>query len=415
MQSPKSPPHDATDASSSSWLAPWLALALLALAPAPSAAGTQGPFLYCDDAPALAALARAGTPLAAGACLPAVPLAQRQDVGVGDKTLQPSSAASCTSAEQSIAGACAPASVFVTISTNTLEPVDMVSRTFSIDFYINIVWRDDRYFLDTLAQDVNIDPSDWWPSPELINIDQADQNNKLEWQAWVFSAQVGAFGWSRADARVAAEPDNATWIMGVARAHATLYAAVDMHEFPFDGQTIEILLESVNWPANQLVFFAVPSLIDGVLPAGVTLTSAVPGWTVTSTGVSIGQHFYPTFNQSYSRLVVSVELVRQSFYWTSRVVLCVVLSVLMSIFVLSLPAEDGGDRMSNVMTVFLGMVGWEYVISSSTPMVGYNTRLDNFMMQVPRARIVSRAPQPPANPTAPARTLAQFLTLASIA
>jgi len=45
----------------------------------------------------------------------------------------------------------------------------------------------------------------------------------------------------------------------------------------------------------------------------------------------------------------------------------------MSIWTLALPNEAGGERLLNIITVFLGMVSWEFVIVLSSPQVGYNT------------------------------------------
>ena len=49
----------------------------------------------------------------------------------------------------------------------------------------------------------------------------------------------------------------------------------------------------------------------------------------------------------------------------------VVLFVTMSIWALALPNEAGGERMLNIITVFLGMVSWEFVIVLESPQLGY--------------------------------------------
>ena len=246
------PPSLSLSPASAPALALALALAALALARPASAASTPGPFAYCDDLARLAALAAAGTPVAPGACLPAVPLAARQDVAIGDKSLQPSTASSCTSVRAAVAGACDPASVVVTISTNKMEPVDMVTGTYRIDFYINVMWRDDRYFVDTLSAQIALEPTDWWPAPEMINLDQADSNDKLEFGAWAFSAQSGAFTWAKDEAHVKAAPANATWVMGVARAHAEASLREQAGRAPQCSSQLAALLTAEANPSPEI-------------------------------------------------------------------------------------------------------------------------------------------------------------------
>ena len=90
------------------------------------------------------------------------------------------------------------------------------------------VWRDDRYAQDTSSSSIVFDPlnTPWWPEPELINLDNAvGVDSKLELGAWTFSAQTGVNAWV-VHPLAEAEPDNATWVMGVARTHAALAAEV---------------------------------------------------------------------------------------------------------------------------------------------------------------------------------------------
>ena len=225
--------------------------------------------------------------------------------------------------------------------------------------------------------------ADWWPAPELINLNEASPLNKLEFDAWTFTAQTGPNSWVH-DSRTSSEPANATWVMGVARAHVSLSAEVDLHEFPLDEQRVEIIIESANWPMSNVEFRAVPSLKEGVLVEGTTATTAVRGWNVERISIEEGEHYYPTFDQTYSRLSVSTVMARQSYFWTSRVVLGVVLFVTMSIWALALPNEAGGERMLNIITVFLGMVSWEFVIVLESPQLGYNN------VSAPRERARTR-------------------------
>ena len=123
---------------------PALALALLALLAAAPPARAQGtssgpPYAYCDDSARRHMLALANLPVSNDACLPAVPVAERQFVSLSsgsslaswDKDLQPTLAAGCADAAAINKGECEPVKVYVTLSTNKFEPLDAVEGTAS--------------------------------------------------------------------------------------------------------------------------------------------------------------------------------------------------------------------------------------------------------------------------------------------
>jgi hypothetical protein len=54
-------------------------------------------------------------------------------------------------------------------------------------------------------------------------------------------------------------------------------------------------------------------------------------------------------------------------------------SVAMAFMVLFVPGDEP-DRLGFVQSSFLGIVSWQFILVSSTPVTGYNTKLDNFML-----------------------------------
>ena len=47
--------------------------------------------------------------------------------------------------------------------------------------------------------------------------------------------------------------------------------------------------------------------------------------------------------------------------------------------VLFVPGDEP-DRLGFVQSSFLGIVSWQFILVTSTPVTGYNTKLDNFML-----------------------------------
>ena len=276
----------------------------------------------------------------------------------------------------------APTPVYITISTNKMDPVQVMEGAYYCDAYINIAWRDDRFLAFSGSSSFPWDPSWWMPGPELMNLVSANSDIVFSSNAgWTFSSQQGVFDWIDLP-EASAEPAGAVWVMGVVRFAATLAVRVDLHDFPFDSQTSEVQIESSNYDITQLVWRPGGGINDGIIVSGpgVTWKNAIDGWTVKGVGASATDHTYRATGQTFSRLAIVVRLERQSMFWTTRIVLGMVLYTLMSIFALASSASfDAIARYGVVGGFFMGMVGWQYVLVSLTPALGYNTRLDTFV------------------------------------
>ena len=276
----------------------------------------------------------------------------------------------------------APTSVYVTISMNKQDPVQEQDGAFYCDFYVNLAWRDDRFLNFADANSFAFDPSWWNPQPELMNLISASQDIQYpQNDGWVFSAQQGVFAWVESKS-ASAEPAGAVWVMGVVRVAATLAVRVDLHDFPYDSQTIEIQVESSSHDSTELVWVPSGSINAGIIVSspGVTWKNAINGWTVTGVGAAAAGHYYPTVGQTFSRLAVVAHLERQSIFYTTRIVLGMVIYTLMSILTFSSTGSfDPISRFFISGGYLMGMVGWQYVLLSITPVLGYNTRLDSFV------------------------------------
>jgi len=144
------------------------------------------------------------------------------------------------------------------------------------------------------------------------------------------------------------------------RVAATLAVRVDLHDFPYDTQTSEIQVESSFYDATQLAMVPSGGINEGIVVRGpgVTWENAIDGWTVTSVGATVRLHYYPTFDQNFSRLAIVADLDRQSAFWTTRIVLGMNLYTLMSIFALAGSASvDPISRYGLVGSFFMGRLG----------------------------------------------------------
>lgn len=322
----------------------------------------------------IAASAAAPTPTPPFTQTQAVPSAQAQNLN-RSLSLQPLPAAL-----ESPAPGGSPVTVFASLSMNKVAPIDVLGASTFMDFYCLLAWRDDRYEAWALAgEPVPFAGSGWFaPAPEIINLVSGLAVDALAAEAWSWKARVGMPPWLRGDEAAAAEPGNATWLVGSARAHATLAVHVDLREFPFDAQNIQIFIEDVTAVSSIIIFRAAPTLVPGLVPVGESWLTAIDGWSINSLGAATEDSYYAAFDETYSRLATSTRVQRQGSYWTTRIVLGVALFELMAIWTQALASSEPARQVVTI-TCFLGMVSWEFVLVLSMPPLGYNTRIDDFM------------------------------------
>ena len=258
----------------------------------------------------------------------------------------------------------APTPVFITVSVNKIGSIESVAGTFWFDFYIYLSWRDDRQEEGSFQTSAS-----WWPQPELIN-----KNNQDDVPEWSCSFSEGAPYFMQKEVRT---PEEGMWSLCQIRQQVTLDTELQLHDFPFDVQNAEIVLESFSMLVDAMTFRPVKGIEQGLLPK--EGPGAVSGWSIIGLSVATYPHTYDTLEETYHQLRLTLLVQRQADYYVTRYVWGTVFLVAMALLVLFVPG-DVPDRLGFVQSSFLGIVSWQFILVSSAPVTGYNTRLDNFML-----------------------------------
>jgi hypothetical protein len=255
----------------------------------------------------------------------------------------------------------APRNVYVTTSVNKVGEIDTISGTFRFDFYLYMAWRDDRQREGIFRADDRY----WWPRPELMNWHAGGTRGEY---LCSFSTGAPTFtGFNISDGM---------WAFCQARHQAVLDADILLHDFPFDRQRAEIVIESFLWSVSKLRFVALPTLQIGLARLG---KNAVGGWRLETTGVTVFEYTYKQFGERYHRLKIMLTLARLPDFYISRFVWGAIFLVAMALLTLFIPANEP-DRLGFAQGSFLGIVAWQFVLVSATPPTGYNNRMDNYMI-----------------------------------
>jgi hypothetical protein len=262
------------------------------------------------------------------------------------------------------------APIFTTVFVNKIGSINAVDGTFWFDFYIYVSWRDDRQSENTGQSFDSTDSKVWFPRPELLNKHSEDVDP--DWTcSWGEQDVVPYF--------LAHELTSPTgiWSLCQVRHQVTLDADLLLRDFPFDTQNANIIIESFDKVEAQMHYYLVKGTELGLLPPqGI---NSISGWTIVETKANTASHNYDMFGETYHQIKLTLVLQRQPAYYITRYVWGVVFLVAMALLVLFVPG-DVPDRLGFVQSSFLGIVSWQFILVTSAPVTGYNTRLDDFMV-----------------------------------
>lgn len=212
---------------------------------------------------------------------------------------------------------------YVQLQMVEISKIDGVEQAFRADFYMLTSWvvnNDDifattgSYFTEDtdLTEDL-LKSSTWAPRLEFINA--RDETTRLVGEPFAvvaepsFDVQLVRPGYVL--------PAGHIWIVEDQRYQCDFTTPLKMHEFPFDSQYMELIIESF-WDVTSLVIrYALPDKLDMLLPDDVK--SSIVGW-VWKRSVQVGVVKDYAYNGAqYDRLYLRTVLERQPEYYLTKV------------------------------------------------------------------------------------------------
>eukprot|EP00762_Andalucia_godoyi_P003736 ANDGO_08587.mRNA.1 Cys-loop ligand-gated ion channel len=259
-----------------------------------------------------------------------------------------------------------PLTVYCRCYVTLLQKIDGVESTFFSDFYLQVFWNDPTIDNVTLAYD---SATMFNPTLEMINVvGTPEQTIESPYQVHA-SAPTSFMG-------IGNLSTVGPWVQADFRYKGDFLVDMNLRAFPFDSQTVFIMVESALWPVDQVVFSILPANLPpkGILKSGFS----VQGWTIAGDLASLSVVDYELFQSAYSRMTFSIKVDRDPQYYLSKFVLGVVVLVMMSILCFALEVDEA-DRMMGTLTVFLAIISYMFIASQDLPKVAYQTRIDSFM------------------------------------
>ncbi len=158
------------------------------------------------------------------------------------------------------------------------------------------------------------------------------------------------------------------------RIQGEFYENLDLQKYPFDSHNLHIEIEDTTLTKQYLVYQPDPS------NSGLDPRVIIVGWNVAGWNASVVDHFYPPYNQTYSRYIFSIALNRPGLTSGFNMFLPVFFVVFIALISMLLVGSRLESRILLTVTALLAAVFFQFTLDSTLPPLGYLTFADKFMI-----------------------------------
>ncbi len=246
-----------------------------------------------------------------------------------------------------------PIKVLTGLYVSNLAGLDQTSETFDAAGYLMYTWRDSRLAYAPVQNETSRGSSldkIWHPEIEMVNFKSS----------------------TNSDTSVDILPDGT--VLAQERLAKTLSASLALQKFPFDRQSLQVVLESLKYDDRTVELVADSPKISIGTDSFVSLSE----WQIgTATGTN-SKSFFPPENQYYSRVTVQVKVTRNYGFYVLKVMLPLLLITIASWSVFWIDPREFSTQIGIAFTNLLTVVALLLVINDTLPRVSYLTMMDGF-------------------------------------
>jgi hypothetical protein len=249
-----------------------------------------------------------------------------------------------------------PVKVTVGLHISNLADINQASETFAVAGYLLYNWNDPRLAYNPKTEKTTSKASKldeiWHPNLEMVNFKSSEAS----------------------DTSVDIAPDGT--VTAQERFSKTLSSGLELDRFPFDRQTLLVVIESLKTPESGVQLKADPDKISIGKDSFVTLSE----WTVKELNGKNSTSFFPPEKQNYSRVSIEINIQRNSGFYIFKVMVPLLLITIASWSVFWINPQEFSTQIGIAFTNLLTIVALLLVINDSLPKVGYLTFMDGFTM-----------------------------------
>ncbi len=158
------------------------------------------------------------------------------------------------------------------------------------------------------------------------------------------------------------------------RVQAQLSSPVDLKNFPFDSQKMQIVIEDKENPIEKVRYVPDDSL------SGLDEKIFFTGWNMKGWSTETSEHEYPVYDETYSTYTFNIDITRIRFNAFFKTFLPVFFIMLITLFTFVIDPDKIMNRLTIAGSSLVASVMFHISISNQIPPVGYLTMADKFMM-----------------------------------
>ncbi len=251
-----------------------------------------------------------------------------------------------------------PVEVAIGVYIFNLARIDQTTETYNLSGYLSAKWTDSRLTFNPKEAGVDYrvyEPEEIW-NPYLTKLNIADDSEPIDIELYV-------------------EPDGT--VQYSERFDTTLSGKFDFSLFPFDSQTLQIVIESFEYDKNQVIFLANQQQSGWGQEEFLSLSE----WQILGFDISTSLREYVPDKTEYSRAAFGLKVKRNPGFYIWKVILPLLLINIISCSVLWIDTKkDFGSQIGLGITSLLTAIAYQFTISSTLPRVAYLTLIDSFIL-----------------------------------
>jgi hypothetical protein len=244
-----------------------------------------------------------------------------------------------------------PTPVEISIFLLDLDGIDSANQSFQANVYFEATWKDPRLADVSRSGSVTRRLEEiWHPRLQILN----------QQRVWSSLPEVAEI-----------TPDGT--VIQRARVWGDFSQPLDLREFPFDSQTIEIPVVAAGYGADEV------ELSQGA-SSGIGEKFSIADWKITGWRMTTEVEVPGVEGEHDAGVAMVLEAQRLRGYYWIKVIAPLILIVAMSWAVNWIDPKDASTKISITITAMLTLIAYRFAIGVNLPQISYLTRLDLFIL-----------------------------------
>lgn len=243
-----------------------------------------------------------------------------------------------------------PTEVQAKIFVLDIDEINEVGQYFDANIFYEFTWEDPRLAHDGTGEVAYSIAEVWTPRVQLVN-------QQRVWKSFPDIVEVSPSGEVSLRQRI--------W--------GSFSQPLDLREYPFDQQSLNIMIVSAGYQDDEVILVPDPS-------SGLADVLSVPDYEVLSRSVETGIFEPSPGEASVPFIAFTATVERRIGYFVVKVILPLVLILGMSWVVFWIDPTESGTQISVAITTMLTLIAYRFAVGANLPKVEYLTRLDSFIL-----------------------------------